>query len=461
MSKTLEIWDEAINVEFPPRSRYHALVPVGLGTGMVESLTSHITRVARSHFLPPWVLVTRDLATHFQTVKGTCNGHCDLFANSAVSLNGECETAREGVRIMESLTLRRGLDELTMTALSGIISPAALLHLHEHWCPQCLNEWRKHGSVVYAPLLWQIRAVVMCPHHLCALQYHCPHCGRSHLPLARHGNPGHCPWCQTWLGAMPAKQLNEPHRGLDPLFAQFMAKQVLDLIADRSRFAASVAGSFAANAAWLFERFGGSLSGFARELHHHPKSVRFWIDKRQLPRVYAVLVVAYRYGVKAVDLLSGSLHASSQLDGQTLSTETTAKLKPRLHRHNQEFLRLRLEEALKRQTYPPQSVASLARELGCHCSYLQRKFPDVTSQISHRFRQYWSISKQQRLFFAELITKSRTSEIAARGEYPSISKVKRTLLKGMSFRMPIVKEAWRETLREWGFRSPSIRRDNA
>src|SRR6266404_8988694 len=97
MNKLLELWEqEAIPADLPPRSRFYCLEPLGLETGMVESLTSYITRVARAHFLPPWVLTTKDLAPRFRCVQIAHDGHCDLFAAASVSLNGNCATAREG-----------------------------------------------------------------------------------------------------------------------------------------------------------------------------------------------------------------------------------------------------------------------------------------------------------------------------------------------------------------------------
>jgi hypothetical protein len=94
MDKTLELWDqETLTSSLPPRSQFYSLAPVALGTGMVESLTSYITRVARAHFLPPWVLVTRDLAVRPTNAEAIADGHCDLFAHLAVSINGNCCTA--------------------------------------------------------------------------------------------------------------------------------------------------------------------------------------------------------------------------------------------------------------------------------------------------------------------------------------------------------------------------------
>src|SRR5580658_1513 len=121
MNKALELWDqETLRASLPPRSKFYSLEPVALGTGMVESLTSYITRVARAHFLPPWVLVTRDLAIGTRTAKARADGHCDLFAHLAVSINGNCCTAKKCATNMERLALRKGLEELTLTALSDI-----------------------------------------------------------------------------------------------------------------------------------------------------------------------------------------------------------------------------------------------------------------------------------------------------------------------------------------------------
>ena len=122
----------------------------------------------------------------------------------------------------------------------------------------------------------------------------------------------------------------------------------------------------------------------------------------------------------------------------------------------QEILRQALQEATNTDQLPPPSLAAVGRKLQCHSSYLQRKFPDLASQISRAYREYWSIHKSQWLHFAKLVTKSKSSEIAARGEYRSQRKVIRALPSGLSFRMPVVKEAWLETLKEWGLKPATL-----
>ena len=102
--------------------------------------------------------------------------------------------------------------------------------------------------------------------------------------------------------------------------------------------------------------------------------------------------------------------------------------------------------------FPPPSLASVGRKLQCNSGYLQQKFPELAAQVSGAYREYRSIRKSQGTFFAGLVTQSKTSEIAARGEYPSQRKVRRALPTGFSFRMPVVKRAWLKTLQEWGLK---------
>jgi len=52
---TYETWDMTAPV-IPPRSRLFHINPVGLGTPLVECLTSYISRVAQAHSISPGAL---------------------------------------------------------------------------------------------------------------------------------------------------------------------------------------------------------------------------------------------------------------------------------------------------------------------------------------------------------------------------------------------------------------------
>ncbi|MDB6039123.1 MAG: hypothetical protein JWM99_2964, partial [Verrucomicrobiales bacterium] len=75
-------WFNDSPVELPVRSRQNPLPPIGRGTGLAQSLPSHIHHVAASHSLPTWTLVCRIIAPEFRRkTVATTHGHCDLFGN--------------------------------------------------------------------------------------------------------------------------------------------------------------------------------------------------------------------------------------------------------------------------------------------------------------------------------------------------------------------------------------------
>lgn len=196
----MEIWRTSDVVPFPPRSRYASSEPIGLGTGMVESLTSYITRLRGEELA----------AVGARHAGGCCpsvspdEGRERWSLRPVRAFGRDAERSvwhrREAVRILSELTLHTGLRALTLTDLAGLVSHSGLLHSSEHWCPACLEEQRERGLEIGIPLVWQLRAVQICPTHEVPLEHSCPRCGRRHRPLSRHGDSGRCPWCQTWLG---------------------------------------------------------------------------------------------------------------------------------------------------------------------------------------------------------------------------------------------------------------------
>ncbi len=238
----------------------------------------------------------------------------------------------------------------------------------------------------------------------------------------------------------------------DPELTAFMARESQYLLEQRKRLEAGSA--FAANVRRLWSWRGGSLAAYAREVGHHAETVRSWMEGRQTPRWVAVLVVAFRFGLHAIDLLTAPVEGGACLGGRPAHAAAVRKLKPVLNKHNPAELERHLQSVLGSEVQPPISLAAAGRQVGCHSGFLKRKFPEMAAKISERHRSYWSTSKQQRLFFARRVTQAKASEIAARGEYPSQRKVARLLPAQFDLRMPVVREALDDTLREWGFMAP-------
>jgi AcrR family transcriptional regulator len=197
-------WEQASGNSIPPRSYLYHLPPVGLGSAVVESLTSYVARLAEAHDISPGTLVTREILPkvreefrrHDYKVPATKS----TFMYEAHTLNSVGQGAQDWVNVLEQLTGVRGLQYLTMGTWRQIISGVDLLRRRRAWCPLCLEEWRGSNQQVYEPLLWALKEVAVCPTHACLLADRCPNCGGDQHLISAKVKPGHCCRCRCWLG---------------------------------------------------------------------------------------------------------------------------------------------------------------------------------------------------------------------------------------------------------------------
>ncbi len=119
---TYESWDLE-SIDIPPRSQLYNLKAIGMGTGLVESLTSYTTRLAAAHNLSPAVLLARVLAPLMEKKYWLHGGARSGTKGSALSnslsarttaINSTGVIAQDWVVVLERLTSRNDLRFLTM-----------------------------------------------------------------------------------------------------------------------------------------------------------------------------------------------------------------------------------------------------------------------------------------------------------------------------------------------------------
>jgi hypothetical protein len=197
-------WEQASDHSTPPRSYLYHLPPVGLGSVVVESLTSYVARLAEAHDISPGTLVTREILPkvrkefrrHDYKVPATES----TFMYQAHTVNSVGQGSQDWVNVLEQLTGVRGLQYLTMGTWRRVISGVDLLRRRRAWCPLCLEDRRGSNQPVYEPLLWALKEVSVCPTHACPLAERCPHCGGDQHIISAKVKPGHCCRCRRWLG---------------------------------------------------------------------------------------------------------------------------------------------------------------------------------------------------------------------------------------------------------------------
>src|ERR1022692_4305926 len=142
----------------PPRSQLYSLQPAGVGTGMVESLTGYVARLAEAHSVSVGDLVGR-LLSDLANPKGgivtsaakaaRVGGHGFRACNYAI--NGVTERAAKWVDALEAATTRRDLRHLTLLAFRHAL-PDQLFRRRRAWCDLCLEQWRGDGQNRYQSL---------------------------------------------------------------------------------------------------------------------------------------------------------------------------------------------------------------------------------------------------------------------------------------------------------------------
>lgn len=162
--------DKPVNLEYeewqltlppiPAPSPLYALVPIGIGTALVESMTSYIARLAEAHCLFPGVLMRKIIAPFAQIHLVGTRGSTSMDTGKATgAFNSAHHRARCVVNTLESLTGQQGLHALTMLPWTEVFPLFGLIRPDRAWCPYCLEEWRTSERIVYEPLLWAIQAV--------------------------------------------------------------------------------------------------------------------------------------------------------------------------------------------------------------------------------------------------------------------------------------------------------------
>jgi TniQ len=208
--------DELWNLEkpaIPPRSRLFPLEPIGIGTLYVESLSGYVARLAEYHSMTTEQLIL----SHIVPLMGQKISDTSLIniINHLFGIRHSLATANETrgifatvlIQVLEELTLRRDLSNLTPLKWASLVFEFSLLRLYQAWCPLCYDNWHTDHRIIYNPLLWLVNTIKFCPHHEHQfLLEQCPHCDQKFPPLTRCSRPGYCSSCHLWLGSFGLNQ---------------------------------------------------------------------------------------------------------------------------------------------------------------------------------------------------------------------------------------------------------------
>jgi hypothetical protein len=374
----------------PTCSRLYGVEPIGVGTPMVESLTSYVIRVAAAHCVTLGTLVAAEIAPIInkgyltQKKSGTISS---AFCFHAGMVNSYGITATDWVTAMQVLTLRQELRFLTIVGWNELFAKN-LVRKYRAWCPGCYEEWRQKGMPIYDPLLWSLRAVTACPIHKRLLRDKCVLCSKQPFHLSPNVRPGYCPGCEQWLGVslVDAPAENELLSDEQLRWQSWVAKHLGALFTALPQSPCLPKKEIVADlaSACIQRLTRGNLNALVyRFSSFSSRTIKQWSQGYGRPELVRILELCYLAEVPISDILVGELDITSSLQqDKPIRNKTHSILSIAELRKMEIAIHGLLEE------YPPPSMHEASARLGCHSLTFRKYFPNQYQQIKERHSAY-------------------------------------------------------------------------
>ena len=153
-------------LEVAKTTSFYGIRPVGLSTGLTESLHSYLLTLAHAHRLPLRTLLPHALPE----LAGTPNQYKVLFSRRGGHLVGVLDVAADWCQALGKATGVINLYLATMLPLRHLVCSAGLISNDARFCVQCCREDIAEHGQSYGRLLWRLTSVRCCPKHQLRLQ---------------------------------------------------------------------------------------------------------------------------------------------------------------------------------------------------------------------------------------------------------------------------------------------------
>jgi transcriptional regulator with XRE-family HTH domain len=435
----------------PPRSRLYSLVPAGIGTPLIESLTSYINRLAWTYRVGPRILIAQEImphlgkSYHFQSSSSLLGAFC---RSEAMSINSAGEGTLDWSGTLERLTMRGDLQDLTLCQWAGKIPPQGLLRAAPAWCPTCYHEWWEKGLPIYQPLLWMLQIVTVCLRHRRQLEERCLHCQRKQSVIPARIQPGCCTQCLTWLGISSNPEIeNEVYE--ETLDWQQWVLNTIGELRQASATSGILVWEQLANGLALCSEIIGSSKQLASLVGISKQLLSSWQNRKQTPSFGRMLELCYVLDISPLLLMTNNPEALKEaLREREIHRQPRLKhLPPHPVDRNQA---LALIQAVLAGRKTPMGVRQLERRLGLGAKTLIYHFPQECALVTARYKTYREEQARQRMELGCNEVRQVTLKLFAGGTNPSAQEVARKLSDPGVMRTPEGLTTWHAARRELG-----------
>ena len=431
-------------------SQLYSLAPIGIGTPLIESLTSYIARLALAHCVYPGILMERVVKLVLNKRYSSAEIH--KIYNSISAINGSGIMGLDTINALSQLTLQPKLYLLNLTSLSPFMPSRNLLHEYRFWCPQCYQDWKVNHQRIYEPLMWKLKSVIICNKHYITLQDQCPHCHKKNYHLSWKTRPGYCSECYQWLGEVGLYNFKTNQEiNSDFNWHLWVAKNLGEVLAKNSLCQTTLSPDQVSKSLMIYiqNKTNGNISAFARLLKIPRNTLWVWCKGNNQPSLEMLLRICYCLNISVWNFLREKHLLEQEITNFTnLPTQLKTKAKSRII--DKEKLKKNLEEVLRKKTTPPHSMEQVAKELKISRRTIYTYFPELCSNISAKYLEYRKITQQKNIDTICQEVRQIVYDLHSKGIFPSEQRVLKRISKPGFLRYEAVKQSFFKARNELG-----------
>ncbi|MDD2900393.1 MAG: TniQ family protein [Desulfuromonadaceae bacterium] len=354
----------------------YGLEPIGIGTALVESLSSYLARLAAAHMLPVSALLRDVVAIHLPNDDHNLEKHIGP-QRIVKNMNGMAPVTSNLVGVVEKLTGRTNLSALTMIPFSKVVSPYRLMSSESFWCPYCLEEQKTSGTPVYFPLLWSLNHLKKCTLHRCPLTSVCPHCHEASSVIASRTVVGFCPFCHNWLGAKTKSRIKKID--CNNFFVRFFEWRNKTDLSQYEHTFPSMLKYLIGN-----KLKKADVATLARLLHLSDSIVHELLSGKMLPAVGVSFWISKVFRIDPMDLLTVSEKEMSHRDVLAIANVADSILSS----HTTDWTQLQgLLKDVASGKASPMRLEDIARVYKCTLGEMTSIYPEFCSNVTKRLNR--------------------------------------------------------------------------
>ncbi|PGD63260.1 TniQ family protein [Bacillus wiedmannii] len=420
-------------------SELYSLRPIAISTSHKESLTSYMSRIAKEHNIATGTLINKILVPNMDKeylIKSAKRGG-NRFYDGAKSINGYCKNALDFSKILEFLTLRNDLINLTLMGWKNTVSLRGLLKKSLSWCPNCISDWRDKGSQIYYPLSWYLSSMQICLIHNTYLSNVCPHCSKNLPILHRNFINGYCPLCKGCLGKYQITS-SVPNIKQDI----FNSKNIeAFLILDASNLK-QVSQSLQK---LIEEVTNGNVAEFAHLMSIPKVTMWDWVRGERLPSLEGLLKICFQLNLSIEHLLTnkkGIPNCKEEKTREKILLQASTNITKR-RKINIELLNRELEHYIcSGEMF---SLSEVSKRIGYDRKLLYRHCPEQCKKIVENYKRHCENRTFERKETLISYVQTTVEELKREGIYPSRRNVEKRLGKSAVLRESCIQEVWKES----------------